>query len=121
MVESDFIVYIPLTLSASPRVFTPFPGCADGVVGVAARVASVQVPWLTLEEEICPDLTNHIAALETMLSEMQLRVRQRWRKVTSEHIECETVQVEPIQVYSILKGVLNLYLLYLGGSVLFLS
>ncbi|KAM8913547.1 regulator of G-protein signaling 9-binding protein isoform 2-T2 [Spinachia spinachia] len=49
-------------------------GCADGVVGVAARVASVQVPWLTLEEELCPDLTNHIAALEAMLSEMQLRV-----------------------------------------------
>lgn len=48
----------------------------DGVVGVAARVALVQVPWLTLEEEPSPDLTNHIAGLESMLSEMQLRVRQ---------------------------------------------
>ncbi|XP_070708063.1 regulator of G-protein signaling 9-binding protein [Pempheris klunzingeri] len=49
-------------------------GCIDGVVGVAARVASVQAPWLTLEEEPSPDLTNHIAGLEAMLSEMQLRV-----------------------------------------------
>uniref|UniRef100_UPI0037E7C1C6 regulator of G-protein signaling 9-binding protein n=1 Tax=Semicossyphus pulcher TaxID=241346 RepID=UPI0037E7C1C6 len=49
-------------------------GCIDGVVGVAARVASVQAPWLTLEEEPIPDLTDHIAGLEAMLSEMQLRV-----------------------------------------------
>ncbi|XP_039652633.1 regulator of G-protein signaling 9-binding protein [Perca fluviatilis] len=49
-------------------------GCIDGVVGVAARVALVQAPWLTLEEEPSPDLTNHIAGLEAMLSEMQLRV-----------------------------------------------
>lgn len=46
------------------------------MVGVAARVASAQTPWLTLEEEPNPDLTNHIAALESMLMEMQLRVRQ---------------------------------------------
>ncbi|XP_074508088.1 regulator of G-protein signaling 9-binding protein [Sebastes fasciatus] len=49
-------------------------GCIDGVVGVAARVASVQAPWITLEEELSPDLINHIAGLEAMLSEMQLRV-----------------------------------------------
>ncbi|XP_020513633.3 regulator of G-protein signaling 9-binding protein [Labrus bergylta] len=49
-------------------------GCIDGVVGVAARVASAQVPWLTLEEEPIPELADHIAGLETMLSEMQLRV-----------------------------------------------
>lgn len=52
------------------------PGCTDGMVGVAARVASAQAPWLTLEEESIPDLTNHIAGLEAMLTEMQLRVRQ---------------------------------------------
>ncbi|KAI9514358.1 hypothetical protein NQZ68_034160 [Dissostichus eleginoides] len=46
----------------------------DGVVAVAARVASVQAPWLTMEEEQSPDLTNHIAELEAMQSEMQLRV-----------------------------------------------
>ncbi|XP_078105656.1 regulator of G-protein signaling 9-binding protein isoform X2 [Sander vitreus] len=49
-------------------------GCIDGVVGVASRVALVQAPWLTLEEEPSPDLTNHIAGLEAMLSEMQLKV-----------------------------------------------
>ncbi|KAM3849591.1 regulator of G-protein signaling 9-binding protein [Diretmus argenteus] len=49
-------------------------GCSDGVVGVAARAASVQTPWLTLEEEPSPNLTNHIAALEAMLREMQLKV-----------------------------------------------
>ncbi|XP_076602954.1 regulator of G-protein signaling 9-binding protein isoform X2 [Chaetodon auriga] len=49
-------------------------GCIDGMVGVAARVASVQAPWITLEEEPSPDLINHIAGLEAMLSEMQLKV-----------------------------------------------
>ncbi|XP_040060177.1 regulator of G-protein signaling 9-binding protein [Gasterosteus aculeatus] len=69
----NLIGRFPLTQRSNRRSLVN-AGCADGVVGVAARVASVQVPWLTLEEEICPDLTNHIAALETMLSEMQLRV-----------------------------------------------
>ncbi|XP_068172402.1 regulator of G-protein signaling 9-binding protein isoform X2 [Antennarius striatus] len=49
-------------------------GCIDGMVGVAARVASVQVPWLTAEEKPSPGLVGHIAALEAMLTEMQLRV-----------------------------------------------
>ncbi|XP_058488271.1 regulator of G-protein signaling 9-binding protein [Solea solea] len=49
-------------------------GCMDGVVGVAAQVALVQVPWLTLEEEPSPDLTCHISGLEDMLTEMQRRV-----------------------------------------------
>lgn len=45
-------------------------------MGVAAQVASIQVPWLALKEEPSPDLFNHVAGLEEMLSEMQLRVRQ---------------------------------------------
>lgn len=49
-------------------------GCVDGMVGLAARVALVQVPWLILEEEPSPDLTNHITGLETMLGEMQTKV-----------------------------------------------
>ncbi|KAK2861574.1 hypothetical protein Q5P01_001107 [Channa striata] len=49
-------------------------GCVDAAVGVAARTALVQVPWLTLEEEPSPDLTNHITKLETMLNEMLLKV-----------------------------------------------
>lgn len=46
------------------------------MVGVAARVASTKAPWLVSEEESIPDLTNHIAGLEAMLTKMQLRVRQ---------------------------------------------
>ncbi|XP_034442549.1 regulator of G-protein signaling 9-binding protein [Hippoglossus hippoglossus] len=70
---SDLIRQFPLTQRYDRRLLVN-TGCMDGVVGVAARVALVQVPWLTLEEESSPDLTNHIAGLETMLSEMQLRV-----------------------------------------------
>ncbi|XP_075869447.1 regulator of G-protein signaling 9-binding protein isoform X2 [Nelusetta ayraudi] len=51
-------------------------GCVDGMVGVAARVAWAQTPWISLGEEQSPDLTNHIAGLESMLLELQLRVRQ---------------------------------------------
>ncbi|CAJ1051218.1 regulator of G-protein signaling 9-binding protein [Xyrichtys novacula] len=69
----DLIGQFPLTQRLDRRSLVN-SGCIDGVVGVAARVASVQVPWLTLEEEVVPDLTNHIASLEAMLSEMQLRV-----------------------------------------------
>lgn len=46
------------------------------MVGVAARLASAKAPWLALEDESIPDLTNHIAGLEAMLTDMQLRVRQ---------------------------------------------
>ncbi|XP_075869448.1 regulator of G-protein signaling 9-binding protein isoform X3 [Nelusetta ayraudi] len=49
-------------------------GCVDGMVGVAARVAWAQTPWISLGEEQSPDLTNHIAGLESMLLELQLRV-----------------------------------------------
>ncbi|XP_053290392.1 regulator of G-protein signaling 9-binding protein [Pleuronectes platessa] len=70
---SDLIGQFPLTQRNDRRLLVN-TGCMDGVVGVAARVALVQVPWLTLEEESSPDLTNHITGLETMLREMQLRV-----------------------------------------------
>ncbi|XP_061584307.1 regulator of G-protein signaling 9-binding protein [Cololabis saira] len=70
---SDLIGQFPLT-QRSNRRYLVNTGCLDGGVGVAARVALIQVPWLTLEEEPSPDLTNHIAGLEAMLSELQLRV-----------------------------------------------
>ncbi|XP_070759406.1 regulator of G-protein signaling 9-binding protein [Enoplosus armatus] len=69
----DLIGRFPLTQRYDRRSLVN-TGCIDGVVGVAARVASVQAPWLTLEEERSPDLTNHITGLEAMLSEMQLRI-----------------------------------------------
>ncbi|XP_029359099.1 regulator of G-protein signaling 9-binding protein [Echeneis naucrates] len=69
----DLIEQFPLTQRSDRRSLVS-TGCIDGMVGVAARVALVQVPWLTLEEEPSPDLTNHIAELEAMLSEMQQRV-----------------------------------------------
>ncbi|MEQ2173045.1 hypothetical protein GOODEAATRI_027677 [Goodea atripinnis] len=49
-------------------------GCTDGLVGLAARMALVQIPWLVLEEEPSPNLTDHIAGLESLLSELQQRV-----------------------------------------------
>ncbi|KAE8298976.1 Ubiquitin-conjugating enzyme E2 C [Larimichthys crocea] len=70
---SDLIGRFPLTQRYDRRSLVN-TGCIDGMVGVAARVASVQAPWITLEEEPSPDLTNHITGLEAMLSEMQLRV-----------------------------------------------
>ncbi|XP_029942617.1 regulator of G-protein signaling 9-binding protein [Salarias fasciatus] len=70
---SDLIGQFPLTQRCDRRSLVN-TGCVDGVVGVASRVASVQVPWLTLEEESRPDLTNHMAGLEVMLAEMQLKV-----------------------------------------------
>ncbi|KAK1901594.1 Regulator of G-protein signaling 9-binding protein [Dissostichus eleginoides] len=69
----DLIGRFPLTQRNDRRSLVN-TGCMDGVVAVAARVASVQAPWLTMEEEQSPDLTNHIAELEAMQSEMQLRV-----------------------------------------------
>ncbi|KAM9757976.1 regulator of G-protein signaling 9-binding protein [Menidia menidia] len=70
---SHLIGRFPLTQRASRRSLVN-TGCLDGVVGVAARVALVQVPWLTLEEVPSPELTNHIAGLEALLGELQLRV-----------------------------------------------
>lgn len=60
-----------------PRILSP--GCSDGVVGVAARVASVQVPWHNVDQSRSPgwDFSHHITALEAMLAEMELRVRKK--------------------------------------------
>ncbi|XP_070815103.1 regulator of G-protein signaling 9-binding protein [Chaetodon trifascialis] len=69
----DLLGHFPLTQRYDRRSLVN-TGCIDGMVGVAARVASVQAPWITLEEEPSPDLINHIAGLEAMLSEMQLKV-----------------------------------------------
>ncbi|KAM9409162.1 regulator of G-protein signaling 9-binding protein [Pholidichthys leucotaenia] len=70
---SDLIGQFPLTQRNDRRSLIN-TGCNDGVVGLAARVASVQVPWLTVELEQSPNLKNQISGLEAMLSEMQLRV-----------------------------------------------
>lgn len=59
-----------------PGVHVFSAGCTDGMVGVAARLASVQVPWPTVGEWPGLDCTNHITALEALLAEMQLRVRE---------------------------------------------
>ncbi|XP_013883129.1 regulator of G-protein signaling 9-binding protein [Austrofundulus limnaeus] len=69
----DLIGQFPLTQRSNRRSLVN-TGCTDGLVGVAARVALVQVPWLILEAVPSPDLTNHIAGLEEMLHEMQLKV-----------------------------------------------
>uniref|UniRef100_A0A8C8DL27 Zgc:109913 n=1 Tax=Oryzias sinensis TaxID=183150 RepID=A0A8C8DL27_9TELE len=70
---SDLTEQFPLTQRSSRRALIN-TGCVDGMVGLAARVALVQVPWLILEEEPSPDLTNHITGLETMLGEMQTKI-----------------------------------------------
>uniref|UniRef100_A0A3P9ITY4 Zgc:109913 n=1 Tax=Oryzias latipes TaxID=8090 RepID=A0A3P9ITY4_ORYLA len=70
---SDLTEQFPLTQRSSRRALIN-TGCVDGMVGLAARVALVQVPWLILEEEPSPDLTNHITGLETMLGEMQMKI-----------------------------------------------
>ncbi|XP_008400691.1 regulator of G-protein signaling 9-binding protein isoform X2 [Poecilia reticulata] len=69
----DLIGQFPLTQRSSRRSLVN-TGCTDGPVGLAARVALVQIPWLVLEEEPSPDLTNHIASLEAQLGELQQRV-----------------------------------------------
>ncbi|XP_007542884.1 regulator of G-protein signaling 9-binding protein [Poecilia latipinna] len=69
----DLIGQFPLTQRSSRRSLVN-TGCTDGPVGLAAWVALVQIPWLVLEEEPSPDLTNHIARLEAQLGELQQRV-----------------------------------------------
>ncbi|XP_032404390.1 regulator of G-protein signaling 9-binding protein-like isoform X2 [Xiphophorus hellerii] len=69
----ELIGQFPLTQRSSRRSLVN-TGCTDGPVGLAARVALVQIPWLVLEEEPSPDLTNHIAGLEAQLGELQQRV-----------------------------------------------
>ncbi|XP_047204662.1 regulator of G-protein signaling 9-binding protein [Girardinichthys multiradiatus] len=69
----DLIGQFPLT-QRSNRCSLVNTGCTDGLVGLAARVALVQIPWLVLEEGPSPKLTDHIAGLESLLSELQQRV-----------------------------------------------
>ncbi|XP_077433740.1 regulator of G-protein signaling 9-binding protein isoform X1 [Vanacampus margaritifer] len=51
-------------------------GCLDGVVGVAARAASIQTPRLAADEDALHQeagLQQHLNGLEAMMSDMQLR------------------------------------------------
>ncbi|XP_071773914.1 regulator of G-protein signaling 9-binding protein [Centroberyx gerrardi] len=91
---SDLIGRFPLSQRYDRRSLVN-TGCGDGVVGVAARAAAVQTPWLTLEEEPSPDLTNHIAGLEAMLSDMQLKVPVPFWAVEATQPAWAEVRAEP--------------------------
>ncbi|XP_061788315.1 regulator of G-protein signaling 9-binding protein [Nerophis lumbriciformis] len=72
--KASFLIgHFPLTQRNDRRSLVK-TGCFDGVVGVAARAASVQTPWPSLEEEPSPGLEQHIDGLEVLLSDMQLKV-----------------------------------------------
>lgn len=66
----SFITILKIS-SLCPRI--PPSGCTDGMVGVLACVASVQVSW----PPSGGDFSSHITALEAMLAEMQVRVRKK--------------------------------------------
>ncbi|CAL1612933.1 unnamed protein product [Knipowitschia caucasica] len=70
---SDLIGQFPLTKRSDRRALVN-TGCLDGVVGLAARVASVQAPWISLNEDPTPTLENHIQTLDQQLQQLQLRV-----------------------------------------------
>ncbi|XP_054641387.1 regulator of G-protein signaling 9-binding protein isoform X2 [Dunckerocampus dactyliophorus] len=93
---SHLIGHFPLTQRNDRRSLVN-TGCLDGVVGVAARAASIQTPWPSLEEDQTPGLDQHIEGLETLLSDMQLRVpvpfwsveatQPAWVEGQEEHVE----------------------------------
>ncbi|KAM6927878.1 regulator of G-protein signaling 9-binding protein [Xenentodon cancila] len=107
---SNLVGQFPLTQRSNRRLLVN-TGCIDGGVGVAARVALVQVPWLTLEEEPSPDLTNHITGLEAMLSELQLRVpvafwsveptQQAWAEAHGDDVDPDHTLEELMEVEAV--------------------
>ncbi|CAL8336155.1 unnamed protein product [Lota lota] len=70
---SHLIGRFPLTQRCHRHVLVNTGSC-ESMAGVAARAASVQTPWITVEEEPSPGLTNHITGLEILLQDMQLKV-----------------------------------------------
>ncbi|XP_033845138.1 regulator of G-protein signaling 9-binding protein-like [Periophthalmus magnuspinnatus] len=70
---SDLIDQFPLT-QRSDRCSLINSGCMDGVLGLAAGVAAVQAPWISLDEDPTPDLQNHIRTLDHDLQHLQQRV-----------------------------------------------
>ncbi|XP_030230959.1 regulator of G-protein signaling 9-binding protein [Gadus morhua] len=70
---SSLIGRFPLTQRCDRRALVN-TGSSDTMAGVAACAASVQTPWITVEEEPSPGLTNHITGLEDLLQDMQLKV-----------------------------------------------
>uniref|UniRef100_A0A8C6U2N6 Uncharacterized protein n=1 Tax=Neogobius melanostomus TaxID=47308 RepID=A0A8C6U2N6_9GOBI len=69
----DLIVQFPLSQRSDRRALVN-SGCVDGVVGLAARVASVQAPWISLDEDPAPNIQSHIRTLDHQLQNLQLRV-----------------------------------------------
>ncbi|XP_004068941.1 regulator of G-protein signaling 9-binding protein-like [Oryzias latipes] len=110
---SDLTEQFPLTQRSSRRALIN-TGCVDGMVGLAARVALVQVPWLILEEEPSPDLTNHITGLETMLGEMQTKIpiafwsveatQPAWAEAQSEFVDPDDSLEDLMEVEVVSSG-----------------
>ncbi|XP_030634676.1 regulator of G-protein signaling 9-binding protein [Chanos chanos] len=63
----------PLTIRKDRRALVN-TGVTAGGSEVAARAATVQTPWLTVEEEQCPALKTHMEQIDALLQEMLQRV-----------------------------------------------
>ncbi|XP_077433742.1 regulator of G-protein signaling 9-binding protein isoform X2 [Vanacampus margaritifer] len=73
-------------------------GCLDGVVGVAARAASIQTPRLAADEDALHQeagLQQHLNGLEAMMSDMQLRVPVAFWSVEATQPLCGDVPDDP--------------------------
>ncbi|XP_056157921.1 regulator of G-protein signaling 9-binding protein [Lampris incognitus] len=70
---NDLTEQFPLTQRYNRRSLVN-TGSGDSVAGLSAHAASVQTPWLNLEEEPSPDIAAHIAGLDVMIKDMQLKV-----------------------------------------------
>lgn len=70
---NDLINLFPLSQRQDRRKLVN-TGVSDSVSGVAALAASVQMPWLTVQEEQRPDMKTHIVQIDTLLKEMLQKV-----------------------------------------------
>ncbi|KAG9353374.1 hypothetical protein JZ751_017953 [Albula glossodonta] len=71
-------------------------GCAGGGSGVAARAASVQTPWIRVEEEPGPDLRTHALQLDGMAQEMLQKVNVPfWSVEATQEAWPEDTEIEP--------------------------
>ncbi|XP_077386245.1 regulator of G-protein signaling 9-binding protein [Festucalex cinctus] len=94
---ADLIERFPLGQQKDRRSLVN-TGCLDGVVGVAARAASVPTPRLAADEDELRQgegLQQHLNRLEAMMSDMQLKVPVAFWSVEATQPPCGDIPDEP--------------------------
>ncbi|XP_028854185.1 regulator of G-protein signaling 9-binding protein isoform X2 [Denticeps clupeoides] len=73
-------------------------GTSGGALEIAARVATIQTPWLAVEDDQIPDMKTQISKMDSLMQEMLQRVNvPLWSVEAKQEAWVEDIKDEPDQ------------------------